>query len=442
MSNRTTLHRRTFLRGTGMAMALPLLDAMTTTSMAGSPSTAPNRMAFIFFANGAIMPSWKPKADGERLVLSETLRPLEKHQQQLTVFSGLTQNHGRSNGDGPGDHARCAGSFLTGAHLNKTSGADIKVGVSADQAAAALIGKQTKLPSLELGIVRGRNGGNCDSGYSCAYSSNISWKTPSTPMAKEINPKLAFERLFGTVDSQKGNARRDVFRQSILDLVAEDAAQLRRRLGKTDQRKIDEYFTSVRELEQRIAHSAATRKDAPDYDIPEGIPRAVQDHIRLMYDIMALAFQTDTTRICTFMLANAGSNRSYPMVGVGGGHHALSHHRNDENKMADIAKIDRYLVEQFGYFLDKLWAVKEGEQTLLDNSMILYGSAIADADRHSHHDLPVLLAGRGGGTIKSGRYLQFPKDTPLNNLFVAMCQRVGADVKQLGDSTAELPRLG
>jgi hypothetical protein len=422
-------------------MALPLLEATRPFADAAGPGQAPVRMAFVFFPNGAIMPSWKPTSDGEQLVLSETLQPLEKHAKELLVFEGLTQHHGRANGDGAGDHARCASSFLTGAQPRKTSGADISVGISVDQAAAARIGQLTKLPSLELGIERGRNAGNCDSGYSCAYSSNVSWKTPSTPMAKEINPRLAFERLFGSRDGKQRDPQQDLFRQSILDVVAEDAAQLRRRLGKSDQRKLDEYFTSVRELEQRLAATAATQNDAPDYDIPEGIPRELDQHIELMFDIMTLAFQTDSTRVSTFMLANAGSNRTYPMVDVRSGHHSLSHHRNDAEKIRDIAKIDRYLVSKFAYFLDRLSAVREGEGTLLDHSMILYGSGLADGNRHTHHDLPIVLAGRGGGTLNPGRYLRFSQDTPLNNLFVSMCKRVGADVKELGDSTGELPRL-
>jgi hypothetical protein len=422
-------------------MALPLLEAMRPLARAAGSGKPPVRMAFVFFPNGAIMPSWKPTPEGEKLALSETLQPLAKHTEELLVFEGLTQHHGRANGDGAGDHARCASSFLTGAQPRKTSGADISVGVSVDQAAAAHIGKLTKLPSLELGIERGRNAGNCDSGYSCAYSSNISWKTPSTPMAKEINPGLAFERLFGSRDGEQRDPQRDMLRRSILDVVAEDASQLRRRLGKADQRKLDEYFTSVRELEQRLTATAATENDAPDYDVPEGIPRELDQHIELMFDIMVLAFQTDSTRVSTFMLANAGSNRTYPMVDVRSGHHSLSHHRNDGKKIKDIARIDRYLVSKFAYFLDRLSAIAEGEGTLLDNSMILYGSGLADGNRHTHHDLPIVLAGRGGGTLKPGRYLQFPNDTPMNNLFVSMCKRVGAGVHQLGDSTGELPRL-
>lgn len=441
MSSKYTLPRRTFLKGLGTAMALPMLEAMTPMASAAENSASPVRMAFIFFPNGAIVPSWKPEGEGTAWELSRTLEPLAPHKDQINVFTGLTQHHGRANGDGAGDHARNAGSFLTGAQPRKTAGADIKLGVSVDQAAARLIGPQTRLPSLELGVERGRNSGNCDSGYSCAYSANISWKTETTPMAKEINPKLAFERLFGSADAAKGQAERDIYRKSILDLVAEDAALLRKRLGKKDQRKLDEYFNSVRELEQQIDRTATKLTEVPEYDVPEGIPREIESHIRLMYDIMTLAFQTDTTRISTFMLANAGSNRSYPMVGVKGGHHSLSHHRNDEQKMEDITKIDTYLVTQLAYFLDKLKSVKEGDGTLLDNSLILYGSAIADGNRHSHHDLPIVLAGSGGGQLPTGQLRHYPNDTPLNNLFVSMCHMAGAKLDSLGDSTGLLKGL-
>jgi hypothetical protein len=441
MSKRIPLPRRTFLQGIGTAMALPWLDAMTPVAQAASASAPPVRMAFVFFPNGAIVPNWKPQGTGTDWELSSTLKPLAAHKNDITVFTGLTQHHGRANGDGGGDHARNSGSFLTGAQPRKTAGADIKLGVSVDQAAAKLIGNQTRLPSLELGVERGRNSGNCDSGYSCAYSANISWKTESTPMAKEVNPKLAFERLFGTTGDRKGQAERDIYRKSILDLVAEDASLLRKRLGKKDQRKLDEYFNSVRELETRIDREATTRSEVPEYDVPEGIPRELDSHIRLMYDVMTLAFQTDTTRISSFMLANAGSNRSYPMIGVKGGHHGLSHHKEDKKVMADIAKIDTYLVTQFAYFLERLKSVKEGEGTLLDNSLILYGSAIADANRHSHHDLPIVLAGGGGGQLQQGQLRSYANETPLNNLFLSMCHMANAKVDTLGDSTGPLEGL-
>jgi hypothetical protein len=440
MSHRHQLDRRTLLRGLGTAMALPALEAMIPRAAAAkaNASSPPVRLAFVFFPNGAIPGSWAPEGDGSNWELSRTLKPLAPHKEHLTVFSGLTQHHGRANGDGGGDHARCASSFLTGAQPVKTAGANIQVGVSVDQAAAALIGNQTAFPSLELGIERGRNSGNCDSGYSCAYSANVSWKTPSTPMAKEINPKLAFERLFGSQDAVGGRAERDVYRKSILDLVAEDAALLRGRLGATDQRKLDEYFTSVRELEQRLKREETRLSEVPEYDVPAGIPKELEAHIRLMYDVMVLAFQTDSTRISTFMLANAGSNRSYPMVEVKGGHHSLSHHRNDKQKVEDLAKIDTFLVRQFGYFLDRLRSVREGDRTLLDNSLILYGSGIADANRHTHHDLPIVVAGGGGGQLETNRLLKYEENTPLNNLFVSMCQMADANLDSLGDSTGPL----
>jgi hypothetical protein len=440
MNAKHQLNRRTLLRGIGTAMALPALEAMIPTASAAiaGDSAPPIRMAFVFFPNGAIPGNWKPQGEGDNWELSRSLKPLAEHKKHLTVFSGLTQHHGRANGDGAGDHARCASSFLTGAQPVKTSGADIQVGVSIDQAAADLIGKQTAFPSLELGIERGRNSGNCDSGYSCAYSANVSWKTASTPMAKDINPKLAFERLFGSQDAAGGRAERDIYRQSILDLVAEDAALLRRRLGATDQRKLDEYFTSVRELEMRLDREATRLNEVPEYDVPAGIPKELEAHIRLMYDVMVLAFQTDSTRVSTFMLGNAGSNRSYPMVDVKGGHHSLSHHRNDDQKMEDLTKIDTFLVSQFGYFLERLKSVREGDGTLLDNSLILYGSGISDANRHTHHDLPIVLAGSGGGKLKTNRLLNYDENTPLNNLFVSICQMANANLESIGDSTGPL----
>lgn len=446
-----SLPRRTFLKGLGAAMGVPLLDAMVTdraaaapaiVSSGGSPSV-PTRMAFVFFPNGAIMKDWEPGREGENYELSKTLKPLEPFKNDFNVLSGLAQDNGRAKGDGPGDHARCASTYLTGAHPYKTAGANIKVGVSVDQAAATMVGKRTKLPSLEIGIERGRNAGNCDSGYSCAYSSNISWKTATTPMAKEINPRLVFERLFGSgADSDAGKAKRDLYRKSILDLVASDAAQLRRRLGQTDRRKIDEYFNSVREIEQRIERAETLAKtERPNFDVPNGIPREMTEHIRLMYDLLFLAFQTDTTRIATYMLGNAGSNRSYRMVGVKSGWHSLSHHRNQKDKVEQLQRIDEFHVKEFGRFLGKLKSVKEADGTLLDNSMIVYGSGLSDGNRHWHHDLPIVMAGKGSGTIKTGRHLVYQKDTPLNDLFLSMLDRVGAKVTAIGDSKGRLRGL-
>ncbi|QDT32699.1 DUF1552 domain-containing protein [Thalassoglobus polymorphus] len=437
------ISRRTMLQGVGATLALPVLDAMLpNTAWAAPEQLVQNRMGFIFFPNGAIMKDWTPGELGEKFSLPKTLKPLEKHQKDMLVLSGLAQTKARANGDGGGDHARNSAAFLTGAQPRKTSGADIQAGISVDQIAAEKIGSQTKLPSLELGIEPGRQAGRCDSGYSCAYVSNISWKSPQTPMAKEVNPKLVFERMFGTGEDQKAMEERNFYRKSILDFVASDTKQLKNKLGRNDQRKLDEYFASVREIEQRIERSEVEADLArPDVEIPEGVPKDWAEHVRMMYDLMVLAFQTDTTRVCTFMLANSGSNRRFKEIGVNSGHHQISHHRNDEALVANLQKIDEYSVKQFSYFLDRMKSVKEGDGTLLDNSMLLYGSAISDANRHTHHDLPILLAGQGGGTVKTGRHLQYEKETPMNNLFLSMLDRMNAGVKEFGDSTGRLDQL-
>jgi len=440
--------RRTFLRGAGVAMGLPLLDVMSPVAARGAESTQtpPVRLAFVFFPNGAIMDSWTPDSVGSDYKFPATLEPLAAHRQDLLVLSGLAQDNGRAKGDGPGDHARSAASFLTGAHPVKTSGADIRVGTSVDQAAAEKIGSKTRLPSLEVGIERGRHAGSCDSGYSCAYSNTISWKNSTTPVAKEINPRLVFERLFGAGSAGgKAAADRDFLRRSVLDLVADDARELQKSLGQTDRRKIDEYFTGVRELEQRIQRAenearevASGTRMVPTLDLPEGVPSDLEKHVRLMYDLLVLAFKTDTTRVATYMLANEGSNRSYPMVGVTEGHHQLSHHQRDEEKIAKIRKIDLFLSTQFGYFLEQLKATPEGDGTLLDHSLILYGSGLSDGNRHNHDNLPIVLAGRAGGAVKTGRHMRTERETPLNNLFLSMLDTVGASLDQLGDSTGRL----
>jgi hypothetical protein len=433
------------LKGFGAAISLPLLESMTPArALAGSPgpaAAAPVRMACLFFANGAIMDKWRPTGEGKDFQLSTTLQPLESVKNHLLVLEGLTQHHARANGDGPGDHARNASAYLTGAQPRKTSGADISVGKSIDQAIAEKIGGQTRLPSIELGIDRGRNAGNCDSGYSCSYSSNISWKTPATPCSKESNPRSAFERLFGNPEQAADRERRLRDRRSILDFVGGDVKRIQPALSGADRQKLDEYFTSLRDVEQRVARADQGPREVPELQLPDGVPAELKEHIRLMFDILALAFQTDSTRVATFMLADAGSNRTYPDVDVRDGHHELSHHQNDAEKMEKISRIDRYLVEQFAGFLDRLNGISEGGRSLLDNSMILYGSAISDGNRHNHDDLPILLAGGGGGTISTGRYIKYPKETPLNNLFISMADRMGAPMDSLGDSKGPLENL-
>ena len=451
MSHKWQLSRRTALRGLGAAMALPLLDAMQPAlAMAGGgadPTRAPRRMAFIFVPNGVNVPHWTPKSVGYDFDLPYILKPLAQVKDDVLVLSGLTHDKGRANGDGPGDHARSASVFLTGCQPHKTSGSNIRVGVSVDQVAAQQIGKLSRFSSLELGCDRGKNAGNCDSGYSCAYSSNISWSSPSTPVAKETNPRLVFERLFAnqvTSAVAESRGRRDVFHQSILDFVAEDARQLRSRLGSVDRGKLDEYLTGVREIERRVVRAEkmeAIQDTLAGVSKPEGIPDNYQEHIRLICDMMVLAFQGDQTRIVTCMFANAGNNRSYRPIGVSEGHHNLSHHGNDPEKLNKIRRINRFHVAQLAYLLERLKSIREGEHTLLDNSMIVYGSGLSDGNAHNNENLPVLVAGRGGGTIDTGRHVRYEYETPVTNLFLSLLDRMGANVDSLGDSTGRLSRL-
>ena len=447
MSDKTHISRRTVLRGLGAAISLPLLDAMApakTWAAAAKAPTAPNRMAFLYVPNGVHMQDWKPAKEGPTFELPWILKPLEPFRKDLLVLSGLAQDGARAHGDGGGDHARSAASFLTGTHPKKTHGADIRAGVSVDQIAAQKVGSQTKFASLELGCEHGAQAGNCDSGYSCAYSSTISWRTESTPLAKEINPRLVFERLFGDSSgaATKNLARRQKFNKSILDYAIEDAKSLQAKLGGADYRKMDEYLSSVRELEQRIVRVEKNdKKIEPGMNKPAGIPDDYGEHIRLMADLLVLAFRTDMTRVSTFLLANEGSNKSYPFLGVDDGHHNISHHGGDKEKHEKIKKINRFHIEQFAYLLKRMTETKEGDRRLIDNVMIVYGSGISDGDRHNHDDLPVLLAGHGCGTIKTGRHVMYGKDTPLNNLYLSMLDYMEADTSKLGDSTGQLSGL-
>ena len=450
MNKQWQIPRRSFLKGLGTAVALPMLEAMAPglalAATVGTPSGPPRRMAFVFVPNGANMADWTPKAVGSEFELPRILEPLGGVQEELLVLTGLAHDKARPHGDGGGDHARGSATFLTGCQARKTHGADIRVGVSVDQVAAATVGKATRLPSIELGCDRSQQAGNCDSGYSCAYSYNISWKTESTPMPAEVHPRLAFDRLF--TNGRKGETaesrvRRERHQRSILDFVMEDANRLKANLGYTDRRKLDEYLTAVRELELRIEQSEKFAAALPQYAKPTaGIPKDYEQHIRLMFDLLAIAFQTDTTRVSSFILAHDGSDRAYPFIQVPEGHHSLSHHGNDEAKKQKIAKINRFHITQFAYFLEKLKSIKEGDGTLLDNCMIVYGSGIGDGNQHNHDNLPVLLAGKGGGAIQTGRHLRFEKETPMANLYLSMLERMGTPVERLGDSTGLLAELG
>jgi len=443
------ISRRRVLQGFGTALALPLLDAMAPRTAYGQSARpaarAPKRLGWFYVPNGVHMQDWRPTQEGSDFQLPKTLEPLNPFKNDLLVLTGLTLDKARPHGDGGGDHARALAAFLTGSQPLKTHGADIRVGISVDQVAAQHIGHLTRFPSLELGIDRGQNAGNCDSGYSCAYSGNISWRTPNTPMSKEINPRLVFERLFtngNDAEALASRSRREQYNASILDFVLEDARALQRQVGMTDQRKLEEYLSSVREVEQRIAMTArAARVDAPDYPRPEGIPREFQEHVRLMFDLLALAYQGDVTRVGTLMFANEGSNRNYQTIGVNDGHHDLSHHGGNRDKQTKIQKINEFHITQFAYFLDKLRSIREGDGTLLDNCMLVYGSGNSDGDRHNHDDLPILLAGHGGGTLQTGRHLRYANETPLMNLFLSMLERVDVHVERHGDSNGRLNNL-
>ena len=449
MSNHK-LTRRTVLRGLGAAIALPWLEGMTSTTRAAisaDGSGAPLRLAYFFVPNGMHMPDWVPDQEGPLEKLPAIMQPLAEHKSRLTVLSGLTLNGGRALGDGPGDHARCVASYLTGAHPYKTDGKNIKNGISIDQAAAVVVGDQTRFPSLELGTEPSSQGGRCDSGYSCVYTSNMSWRTPTSPMTKETNPQALFDRLFGSgevAEDQQGQQRRSRYRKSILDLVSDEAQDLQKRLGSADRRKLDEYLYAVRQIERDIDQSEkleTMETGVDDFPRPAGRPKEFADHIRLMMDLMVLAMQTDSTRVMTYMFTNAGSNRSYPNIDVRAGHHNLSHHGNDKEKQAQISKINQHHAMIFCHFLDRLAATPDGDGTLLDHSMIMYGSGLADGNRHAHHDLPILLAGGACGTIKPGRHVHYRKDTPLANLYLAMLHRLGDQANSFSDSTEPLEGL-
>jgi hypothetical protein len=439
--------RRTFLKGMGTAMALPFLEAMVPRARALAATTPkpPLRMAFLYVPNGANMADWTPAREGSDFELPAILEPLHAHRGELSVLSGLAHRKADPNGDGAGDHARASATFLTGVQARKTAAVDIRVGVSVDQVAAGAIGKQTRLSSLELGCDKGQQAGSCDSGYSCAYQFNLAWKSAGMPLPPEVDPRLVFERLFSNGipgETAESAARRRLGRQSILDFVLDDARRLRGGLGTNDRQKLDEYLGSVREIEQRLENAEKFTAPRTDYARPTSVPRDYEQHIRVHCDLMALAFQTDTTRVATFMLAHDGSNRSYPFVGVSDGHHDLSHHGNNAEKKAKIARINRFHVTQFAYLLQRLKSVREGEGHLLDNCMVVYGSGISDGNAHTHHDLPVILAGRGGGTLRPGRHVRFPKDTPMANLYLSMLERMGVSTERLGDSTGVLNGLG
>ena len=440
------LSRRAMLRGLGTAVALPWLESMgsLTAWAAGTPGkrTAPNRLAFLYVPNGKDMAHWTPSAEGKLGDLPEILSPLAPVKNDLLVLSGLAADKARPHGDGGGDHARAMGAYLTGAQPRKTDGTDIRAGTSVDQLAASRIGEATRLPSLEIGCEASAMAGNCDSGYSCVYSSTMSWKSPTQPLPKEVNPRMVFDRLFGSAGTAE-RAHRYASRKSVLDFIREDTRSLASKITYTDRQKLGEYFTSIREIEQRMDRVAQMPaiQPPPGAQAPEGVPGDYAEHLKLMCDMMVLAFQSDITRVCTFVLANEGSNKNYPMLGVREGHHELSHHGHDAEKIRKIREINKFHVAQLAYLVGKLKSIREGDGTLLDHCMIAYGSGNSDGDRHNHDDLPLLLAGRGGGTIQTGRHVRVAKETPVANLWQSLLERMDVRVPFIGDSTGALGGL-
>ena len=444
---RKHLPRRTFLRGMGTMVALPMLDAMAPafgSSLRGA-AKAPVRMGFVYVPDGIVMKNWTPATAGRGFEFTRILKPLEAFREDLLVLSGLADHNGNALGDGPGDHARAGASFLTGVHCKKTAGADIHAGVSVDQIAAQQVGAGTRFPSIELGCEDSHTVGNCDSGYSCAYTNSISWRTPTTPMPPEVNPRMAFERLFGKADlslDPKTRARRATYRKSILDLVREDTNKLVGTLGPADRRKIDEYLFSVREIEQRIESAERDNRElTPTIEKPAGIPFEFVEYAKMMIDLQVIAFRTDLTRVSTLMLGREGSNRVYPEIDVPDPHHPLTHHRNNPEWIEKVIRINCLHTEMLAYLLNKLRSTEDGDGTLLDHSMIVYGCGLSDGNRHTHEDLPVLLAGRGNGGWKSGRHIVYKYGTPMTNLYLMLLDRMGVRPESLGDSTGSLEQL-
>lgn len=452
----TALSRRHFLRGLGACIALPAFEsfvpakliaanAATAGKLATTATGAPLRTAFIYFPNGAIPSTWWPTGDETRFQLGRTTKPLDSVRQHIQLLGGLEHLNATAGSDGGGDHARANGTFLTGVRMKK-SATDIRAGISIDQVMAREVGHLTRLPSLELTCDAGRNTGACDSGYSCAYQYNVSWSSPTTPMTPEANPRQVFERLFGAGaagERAEQLKRRREEQRSILDFLAEDARAMQRRLNARDKDKLDQYLTGVRELETRIqrAEQLGDPKD-PAQAMPPGIPPTYAEHIQLMFDTLVLAFQTDSTRVATLLLAHDGSNRSFAEIGVPEGHHDLSHHAEDTVKIQKISDIDLWYVKQFARFLERLRDTRDVDgNSLLQNSMILYGSGNADGNRHTHVNLPLVLAGGGGGTLTPGRYVKHGSQ-PTSNLFLSLADRMGvAGLERFGDSSGRLANI-
>ncbi len=441
------LQRRTFLRGVGTTLALPFLDAMVPAFAAPRlGATKPTvRMGFLYVPNGIISSGWMPSGEGTGFAFNTSMKALEPFREHTLVLSGLAQIQGRSFGDGAGDHARAGASWLTGVHPKKTEGADLRAGISADQVAARALGRETQFASLELGVEAPSLAGGCDSGYSCAYTNTISWRSPTAPNPIEVNPRVVFERLFGDGDSTDVKARLAAMKEesSILDFVKGGVDRLETKLGTGDRRKLTEYLDAIRDIERRIqkAEEQSASMTVPVMDRPAAAPEEFAPHAQLIMDLMVIAYQSDLTRVITMMLAREGSNRSYREIEVADGHHNCTHHQNDPVKIANTIKINTHHVSQLAYLVNKMKNTPDGDGTLLDHSMLLYGSSLSDGNKHTHVDLPLALVGGGGGQLKSGRHIHYPQNTPLNNLLLSVLDKAGVPTETLGDSTGKLQHL-
>lgn len=436
------LSRRTVLRGLGATLALPMLDAMTPALLAKPATKAAPRVGFVYVPHGMNLDAWRPVGNANEIrTLSPILRPLAPFQDVLTVFSGLDHHEAEAFIDGGnGEHVRASAVWLAGVRPKRTEGADVQLGTTVDQRIAAAIGGDTMLPSLELGLEPNYMVGNCDNGYSCMYMNALAWRTPTTPLPLETNPRLVFERLFGIggpLPERLTEFRRS---RSILDAVTEDIARIRTKLGSRDRVAVGEYLDAVRQVEQRVQRA---EKEGAEFEIPlmgrpVGIPDSFEEHARIMYELQALAFQADITRVVTFQVGREFSQRTYPDLGITTGHHTLSHHSNSAEKLADLAKLNTYHMSLFAAFLERLRATSDGDGTLLDHSMILYGSGLSDGDLHSHFDLPTIVVGGGACNLKGNRYIQHPDGVPMSNLLLGMMHKVGVESDAFGDSTGRI----
>jgi hypothetical protein len=440
--SRKALQRRTFLKGIGTTIALPFLDAMAP-AFAASQAKAPVRMAFVYVPNGIDMRNWNPEYEGKLAELPRILKPMEPYKDDVLMLGNLTHNTGRALLDGAGDHGRCCGSYLTGVQVKKSL-IDVKSSVSCDQLVANEIGKQTRFPSLEIGLEDARQSGDCDSGYSCAYTNNLAWRSETQALPPTLDPRSLFERLFGdgVALSPDARLRQAKYRRSILDFVTEDTKKLESGLGPTDKRKLEEYLYSIREVERQIERAEKDNAQIdPHMEKPYGVPADFAEHFKLMTDMMTIAFQADLTRVMTFLVTHEGTSRAYREIGISDGHHPLTHHQNKEDLMEKVVQINSYHMKQFAGWVEKLKSTKEGDGSLLDNLMVVYGAGLSDGNRHLHEDLPTMIVGRGGNYIKSGRRIVYRRETPMCNLFLAMMDRMGVKMDHFGDATGRLEGL-